>query len=269
MRRTSRLQAAASFALACLAGLVLSLAAPAARAEGFDCPRAGIVSGDLRADALRKRLAKAQPAYVLAIGSSSTEGVGASGKSATYPARLEADLRHAWPGASITVENAGIGGEKADATLQRLEDRLAAARYDMVIWQVGTNDALGKADPVAFQDMVRRGIALARDARVEIVLMNQQYFPGIKDIATYERFVAALADVARDAGVPVLDRYSLMKGWRDESPARLLAALSGDRFHMGDEGYACLAQLVAGDIAGAVGPAQALPVAGVALPPRN
>jgi acyl-CoA thioesterase-1 len=268
MRRTSRPWAAA-LGLACMLGIASPFASGPVLAEGFDCPKATIVSGDLRADGLRKRLSRAQPAYVLAIGSSSTEGVGASGKAATYPAQLESDLRHTWPGAAITVENAGIGGEKADMTLQRLEDRLAAARYDLVIWQVGTNDALGQADLDAFRDRVRRGIALARAARVEIALMNQQYFPGIKDPATYERFVGALAEVAREARVPVLDRYALMKGWRDENPAKLLAALSGDRFHMGDEGYACLASLVAGDIAAAVGPAQSVPMAGMALAPTN
>jgi lysophospholipase L1-like esterase len=265
MTTTSRPWAAAFLALAVLAVAPVS----PTRAAGLDCPKATIASGELRTDGLRKRLAKAQPAYVLAIGSSSTEGVGASAKAAAYPARLEADLRRTWPGASITVENAGIGGEKADATLQRLEDRLAAARYDLVIWQVGTNDALGKADLDAFRDRVRRGIALARAAHVDIALMNQQYFPGIKDAATYERFVSALADVAREERVPVLDRYTLMKGWQDENPGKLLAALSGDRFHMGDEGYACLAQLVAGDLAKAVGPAKAVPVAGVALSPLN
>jgi acyl-CoA thioesterase-1 len=267
MSHTRRPWAAASLALACALGLAAGVTASRAGAEGFDCPKATIVNGELRAEGLRKRLAKAQPAFVLAIGSSSTEGVGASAKAASYPAQLEADLRRAWPGASISVENAGIGGEKADATLQRLEDRLSAARYDLVIWQVGTNDALGQADLDAFRDRVRRGIALARAARVEIALMNQQYFPGIKDAATYERFVAALWEVAREQRVPVLDRYSLMKGWQGENPGKLLAALSGDRFHMGDQGYACLAQLVAGDIATAVGPAQSMPMAGM-LPAR-
>jgi acyl-CoA thioesterase-1 len=256
--------AAAILAACCVSGPRV------AAAEGLDCPKTGWVSGELRADGLRKRITRAQPAYILAIGSSSTEGIGASSKAATYPAQLQAGLRAVWPGSAVSVENAGIGGEKADATLERLEARLSAAPFDLVIWQVGTNDALsGSADPDALRSFLRRGIALARRARVEIVLLNQQFFPGIKDVAAYERFVAAVNEVAREEGVPVLDRYGLMKRWRDESPAKLLSALSGDRFHMADSGYSCLAQVIAGDIAGAVGPGAAGSVAGVAIAPAR
>lgn len=248
-----------------MAALATSLCAavPAsASPEGLACPTAGLVLGDVRGDGLRKRLTRGQAVHILAIGSSSTEGIGASSKASAYPARLEANLRAAWPGAMISVENAGIGGETAPATLARLEQRLAAAPYDLVIWQVGTNDALAGADTSSFRDLLRRGIALARASKVEIALLNQQYFPGIKDRSLYAAYVAAVADVAREQRVPVFDRYSLMTGWKDAGDATLLASLSGDRFHMGDAGYACLAQVMAGDIAQSVGPARAVPVAG-------
>lgn len=242
--------------------LFTAFCGPAPAAEGLSCPSAGLIHGSLRGDGLRKRLAKAQPAHILAIGSSSTEGIGASSKAASYPAVLESDLRAAWPGAAIAVENAGIGGETAPATLARLEQRLASVPYDLVIWQVGTNDALAGADTTEFRSLLRRGIAAARAARVEIVLLNQQLFPGIKDPARYEAFVQAVAEVARDERVPVIDRYGLMRDWRAGGEANLLAGLSGDHFHMGDAGYACLGQVIAGDIASAVGPARAFPVAG-------
>lgn len=241
-------------------------ARPAA-ADGLSCPNGGLVMGEFRGDGLRKRLARGQAVHILAIGSSSTEGIGASSKTASYPAKLESDLRAAWPGATIIVENAGIGGETAPTTLARLEKRLADAPFDLVIWQVGTNDALSGADTTAFRDMVRRGIALARAARVDIALLNQQFFPGIKDRALYESFVTAVADVAREQRVPVFDRYSLMTGWKAEGDATLLSSLSGDHFHMGDAGYACLAQVIAGDIAHSVGPARAVPVAGTVFTP--
>lgn len=248
--------------LCVLAGLV----APA-RAEGpIACVAADFVHGELRADGVRKRLVRAQAIHILAIGSSSTQGVGASSRDASYPARLENDLRAAWPGRRIQVENAGIGGETAAATLNRLEARLATVPYDLVIWQVGTNDALatGSGDTAAFRAMLKRGIAAARAARTEIALLDPQYFPGIRNVPAYERFVAAVAEVAGEERVPVVRRYDLMKRWASGDGSMLLAALSGDRFHMGDTGYACLARLVAGQVTAAVGPAGSVPVAGVA-----
>jgi acyl-CoA thioesterase-1 len=244
------------------AAMFTALCGPAPAAEGVACPSSGLLQGSLRGDGLRKRLAKAQPAHILAIGSSSTEGVGASSKAASYPAILENDLRTAWPGAPVAVENAGIGGETAPVTVARLEQRLAVMPYDLVIWQVGTNDALAGSDTTGFRDLLRRGIAAARAAHVEIVLLNQQLFPGIKDPARYEAFVQAVTEVAREERVPVIDRYALMRGWRSTGESSLLAALASDRFHMGDAGYACLGKVIAADIAEAVGPAKAFPVAG-------
>jgi lysophospholipase L1-like esterase len=228
--------------------------------EAFECPRASILKGELHGDALKRRLSKAQPAYILAIGSSSTEGIGASSKAATYPAQLQDQLRAAWPGMTVSVENAGVGGEKAGATLDRMAARLASAHFDLVLWQVGTNDAVAGGDIAGFRELLKRGIAEARAAKVEIALLDQQYYPGIRDVPAYERFVGAVTEVAAQEHVPVFSRYGLMKNWNAEN--RLLPALSGDRFHMSDKGYGCLARLVGEDIGRVVGPPRSFPVAG-------
>ena len=52
-----------------------------------------------------RRLARHEALTVVAIGSSSTAGVGASTAEASYPSRLEAELRARFPGASITILN--------------------------------------------------------------------------------------------------------------------------------------------------------------------
>ena len=63
------------------------------------------------------------------MGSSSTEGIGASAPDRTYPARLEALLRARWPGMpAVTVLNQGIGGQTVDAMLARLDTDVLAAR---------------------------------------------------------------------------------------------------------------------------------------------
>ena len=238
--------------------------APAAASEPIACVTQKLVQGELRADGVRKRLGRGQAVHILAIGSSSTQGVGATSRDASYPSRLENELRAAWPGRRIQVENAGIGGETAAATLNRLEARLANVPYDLVIWQVGTNDAVAGKDTNEFQGMLKRGIAAARAARTELVLLDPQYFPGIRNLPAYERFVAAVAEVGATENVPVVRRYDLMRGWAVGDGSMLLAALSGDRFHMGDAGYECLARLVAGQVTSAVGPSSSVPIAGFA-----
>ncbi|PSJ19753.1 GDSL family lipase, partial [Halomonas sp. ND22Bw] len=84
---------------------------------------------------------------IVAFGSSSTEGSGASSPSTTYPAQLQRDLA-ARLGAmgsvhsSVTVLNRGKGGDDSEAMARRLERDVLADKPDLVIWQTGSNDPM-------------------------------------------------------------------------------------------------------------------------------
>ena len=182
---------------------------------------------------------------LLAIGSSSTDGIGATSKERSYPARLAALLRQGLSGRAVEIVNAGIGGEIAPQTLQRLKKALAETRYDLVIWQVGTNDAVTGGDLQAFRALVADGIAAARKAQTRLAILDPQFYPGIKETPRYRAYVDAIAEIARANGVPVLSRFAAMSGWYQRDAEGFMAALANDRFHMSDAGYACLAQDIA------------------------
>lgn len=186
---------------------------------------------------------------VLAIGSSSTFGTGATSPLQAYPARLEAILRERTVRDDIVVVNAGIPGETADATLGRLARSLAAERFDLAIWQVGTNDALRGVPAAEFAERLERGVAVALGAGVPLLVVDPQFFPGIPDRAAYEHTVALVGDLAEARGVAVLRRYDVMRAWADRSEEHLASMLADDRFHMSDAGYACLARIVADALA--------------------
>jgi lysophospholipase L1-like esterase len=192
---------------------------------------------------------------ILAIGSSSTEGVGASSPANTYPSQLETTLEALFPGTSVEVQNAGIGGETADTTVARLENALNQPRKpDFVIWQVGTNDAVRGGNEGHFRALLERGVAAARRNGVDLILLDQQFYPTIPDLARYERYVQMVGAVAETAKVGLFSRFQMMKEWAAASPGALTAMLSKDRFHMGDEGYRCLAKALGQDMAAAVAP---------------
>ncbi|MFE1601912.1 SGNH/GDSL hydrolase family protein [Methylobacterium sp. ID0610] len=240
------------FVAACV--LSLALAGPVRAAEAV-CAAPRFLD-QVQLASLSGHVTRHEAVRVLAIGSSSTEGIGASSPAAAYPQQLEEDLSTAWRGTPVRVANAGIGGETASQTLARLERALTGPeKPDLVLWQVGTNDAITGGDEAAFRAMVERGIALVRAAGIDLVLIDQQYFPGIPDHARYERFVGIVAAVAMQARVPVFSRYALMKDWNSQDPALLLSMLSGDRFHMSDRGYDCLAEALSRGIVRASLPA--------------
>jgi acyl-CoA thioesterase-1 len=229
-----------------------------ALADEAGCPGAKpILLVKAKMELLASRLKKSEPVRVLAIGSSSTQGVGASSPAFSYPVQLQADLSRIWKG-TIHIENAGKGGETIPETVERLEAALLKAdKPDLVIWQVGTNDAVKGGDEERFSDLLRQGIDAAQAVGVEVLLVDQQYFPAIKDLGRYERFVGLVGTAGAAEQVPVFSRYRLMKAWSERSPAVLSSMLSSDGFHMGDRGYDCMAQLIADSLHSMVAPTDA------------
>jgi len=126
---------------------------------------------------------------------------------------------------------------------------LAGNPPDLVVWQVGTNDAVGGVDPDAFRGNLTAGVAAAQARRVPIVLVDPQFYFGIKNLARFQQYVTIIAEVGAAKRVPVFSRFAMMKAWAAKSAATLRAALAPDGFHMDDEGYACFARALAGDLA--------------------
>jgi lysophospholipase L1-like esterase len=185
---------------------------------------------------------------ILAIGSSSTEGIGASAPTFTYPAQLQARLATLL-GRPVEVDNSGVGGETVATTVVRLKAALAASKPDLVIWQVGTNDAVTGKDEASFRASLLDGVAAIRAAKTPFVLLDPQFYPGLKDVAHYEQYVRIIDEAGERNGAAVFSRYAMMKGWGAESDGLLRTMLSKDAFHMSDRGYGCLAQSLAADLA--------------------
>ncbi len=111
------------------------------------------------------------------------------------------------------MKNAGVGGELAAKTLERLKSALKSGWARLVIWQVGTNDAIVGVDETRFRATVDAGIAAVRAAGVPLMLIGPQFTLKSPDPARYERFVKIVDDIGVADRVPVLSRYAMMKSW--------------------------------------------------------
>lgn len=229
-----------------------------AHAASFSCRETPIVQSNATLAGLAAPVAQGRPLTILAIGSSSTEGIGASTRDKTYPARLQALLGKSWAKSKIEIVNAGIGGEVAPQTLVRLKQALSERRYDLVIWQVGTNDAVTGGDIDAFRGMVADGIAMVKAAGPNLAILDPQFFPGIREPERYRSYVEVIADAGKRASVPVFTRYDTMREWYRGDAEAFNAALSSDGFHMSDAGYDCLARDMAASLVGMAQPQRAL-----------
>jgi acyl-CoA thioesterase I len=190
------------------------------------------------------------PLTIVAIGSSSTEGAGASAPDRTYPSRLKAELDERLPGRAIRVLNKGVGGETIAEMLARFDRDVLAEHPDLVIWQVGTNAVLRHDNIVQDENLLRRGIRRLKAAGLDLVLMDLQYAPKVLANPEYQDMLRGIAEAGELEGVPVFHRFAIMKHLAEQvgggdQEAAVKVMLSPDRLHMNDWSYSCTAHLLA------------------------
>ncbi|MGH6771787.1 MAG: SGNH/GDSL hydrolase family protein [Xanthobacteraceae bacterium] len=195
---------------------------------------------------LARRLAARAPATVVAIGSSSTYGEGASSPAATYPERLARELAQRLSGQRISVLNRGVNGDTDQDARNRFERDVIAERPDVVIWQLGTNSMLNGDALDAHLPVMRDGIRHLRAATgADIVLLDPQYAPHVLNGGPAGELVRMIAQAAGNTGVNVFRRFELMRRWREVKQIAFDTFLSEDEFHMNDWSYACVASALA------------------------
>ncbi len=196
-----------------------------------------------------RRLAAAQPLTIVAIGSSSTAGAGATSPAASYPSRLAAELQARFPGSKITVLNRGVNGEEARDMLARFDDSVVAARPDLVLWQLGTNSVLRDHSIASASGVIREGLRRLKAIGADVVLIDPQFAPKVIAKRDSERMVSLISLAAKEANIDLFPRFAVMRDWRDHQGLPFETFLSPDGLHMNDWSYACLAKLLGGGIA--------------------
>ncbi|MBM3547201.1 MAG: SGNH/GDSL hydrolase family protein [Alphaproteobacteria bacterium] len=188
---------------------------------------------------------------VVAIGSSSTEGVGATDQSRSYPARLAAEMqtRH---GLAMTVINKGVGGEVTTDMLRRFKEDVLPHHPALVIWQTGSNTALRGVDPAEHRWAVTEGLRMLAAEGIDVILMDLQYAPRVIESPMHVDIVAQMQRQADKAGVGVFHRFEIMRSWH-EAGIGFEETLTNDGVHMNDWSYGCVAKLLADGLAAAIG----------------
>jgi len=216
-----------------------------------------------------RRLANLEPVTIVAIGSSSTAGAGASTPEASYPSRLAAELKERFPGRPITVINRGVNGEEARDMLARFPQDVIAEKPDLVLWQVGTNAVL-RDDPLApTSPIILDGARQIKDIGADVVMVDLQFVPRMIAKPEADTMVKLISAAAKEANVDLFQRFATMRHWHEVERLPFAAFTTPDNLHMNDWGYDCFARLIGAAIAEAatrdVASAQA-PWAGPAVP---
>ncbi|GLK70992.1 SGNH/GDSL hydrolase family protein [Ancylobacter dichloromethanicus] len=208
---------------------------------------------------LARSLERKEPTTILVVNSatlpkragSSKSGPAIPGKPPTagrrsFPSYIEETLRARYPEGGIVVTTRHEPRATAETILGALPAVLEETRPALMIWQTGTYDAILGADTSAFSDAVDTGIGYAHRAGADVILVSPQYSPRTAfafDAAAYNN---ALRWAARLGGVPLFDRYAIMRFWADEGIFDFDTARPSPSLF--DDVHSCIGRLLVGMI---------------------
>ena len=192
---------------------------------------------------IHQALHERRAARVLAIGSSSIVGVGASTPAASFTEQLEVDLERAFKGADFDVIGRGMSGEVAAATAARIRSEALQFKPDLIVWQVGTNDGVAKVDQAVFAALLTTTLRWLATYRYDVVLVDPQYVSKFSTDEHYRAIVRIITEVARREQVPLVHRYDAMEDLARRQINR--SYMASDLFHLNDLGYKCMAEFAA------------------------
>jgi acyl-CoA thioesterase I len=208
-----------------------------------DCGEANVTVTPLPNSALA--LQKRQQVKILAIGASSAAmlGMGHDGN----PPLLEEILERNIKGLDVEIINRSYSGELAEAAGERLKIEVALNHPDLVLWQVGTNDAFAQVPVENFEQSVTNTVRWLKDHDVDVILVGLHYIKQLSKDEHYQAIRASLQRITAAESVLRITRYEAM-----EVLARTMRESGRPEprdFGLTEAGYNCMAQYVARAIA--------------------
>jgi len=232
--------------LAALLVVALPCAGPAAATEP-DCPAVSdIAAPEATAGALPRVAAalKSGGLDVLALGSGTV--LGARGRpEGSFPDHMAQALRASLPGTGIRLSVQGERGMTAAAMLSILRQDLAGQRFDLVVWQTGTTEAVRKLPLEAFARTLDDGAEAVRAAGADLILVDQQYSRMLLAHADLLPYRAAMQAAAQRHHAVLFSRFELIRQWVEAGDLDLESAAKPDRPKIAALLNACLGQALA------------------------
>jgi len=238
-------------ALSALCVLGALLLAPAPRVEAQNAPPAFITrectapgaqtASESPLPNVALALQRRKRIKILAIGASSSAGIGAS--KGGYHAVIRRMLEQTVKGLDVQIVHRGISGELAENAAQRLKIEVGLNAPDLVLWQVGTNDALTYVPVERVEEVVGGTVRWLKDHKVDVVLVGLQYVSEMARDSHYQAIRLALRRIAQKENVIIVRRYEAMETLRKAPGAE--PGSSVDEFAYNEAAYNCMAQYVA------------------------
>jgi len=185
---------------------------------------------------IRAKLQSGKAVTVVALGSSSTTGFG-TGSGGAFPDVMKRELVRLRPSARIELINSGRIMDNIPGNVGRLESDVLNHKPDLVVWQLGSNDAVWRGIGGDVKKMITDAVKRLKAANADIVLVDLQYAPLVLVSDRHVRMEKIIAEVAREQNIGLFPRFVLMKRAVDGGVKGLVW---WDGLHNSAEGHKCI-----------------------------
>jgi hypothetical protein len=136
----------------------------------------------------------------------------------------------------------GFSGELARDAAERIKTEVALVKPDLVLWQLGTHDALMHVPVADFKASVSTALDWLRRQEIDVVLVGLHYLRRLVPDEHYQSIRRSIRSLADEKKVLVIGRYEAMQVI--EQARRTGSGPTLNEFTTTDNGYACLSEYV-------------------------
>ncbi len=196
---------------------------------------------------VRKAMRERRPVKVLAIGASSNVGAGPNSSASSYSGQLEKSLEAFLHGIDFEVLARGTTGAVAQDAVDKIKLEVSDLKPDLVVWQLGSTDVIGRFNGDETSDMVRSTLRWLKQYKVDVVLIDPQYSDRVAADPYYVKFVRTVRDAARAERALLVHRFDTMADLakRASKSGASSTTVVLDRFQVNNLSYRCVAEYAA------------------------
>lgn len=186
-----------------------------------------------------------EPVRVVCLGDSVTGVYYHTGGRRAYPEMLEVALKRLYPGAPVSVINAGISGNTTIDGLKRLESDVLAHKPNLVTVMFGLND-MTRVPMEDYEANLATIIQKCRDSGAEVLLCTPNSVtdtPG-RPIPKLLEYMAGMKRVGERTSTGVADCYAACEAFHAKDPFGWVMMMS-DEIHPSMTGHKLVAVTIA------------------------
>jgi len=186
------------------------------------------------ANALKER----KKLKILAIGGTSASLRGPV--SGGHYAIVERFLEQTFKGLDVEIVHRGVSGELAVDAAERIKYEVALSDADLVLWQLGTADALARVPIDDFKSSVSDTILWLKARNIDVILVGVRYARVLARDPKYQEIRKTLQDIAKERNVLRVTRYEA-----EEALTKVRQNREMEMVEITEAGYGCIAEFIA------------------------